>query len=115
MANDPVTIRDAVERELGDVGSGHVMQPRTRQRQVYVYMLVQFLPVPPFQRARNGKVRRSCDQDGVKKLVGRLLDMAPANVRYACRRIEELRDEDAEFDAKLMRIERKLEENAQTR
>lgn len=73
-------------------------------RHVWVYLLVQFLPRAERLPARGGKTRRAGDRDGNTKPVARLLAMHPSGVRYAIRRIEDLRDDPA-FDARIERLE----------
>lgn len=58
-------------------------------RHVWIYLLVQFLPDTP---------------RGANKPVARMLSLHPSGVRYALRRIEDMRD-DAEFDTRLSRLE----------
>jgi hypothetical protein len=73
-------------------------------RHVWVYLLVQFLPRPERFPAKGGKTRRAGDQDGNIKPVARLLRLHPSGVRYAIRRVEDLRD-DPQFDARIERLE----------
>ena len=77
-------------------------------RHVWVYMLVQFLPRAERLPAKGGKTRRAGDQDGNTKPVARLLGMHPSGVRYAVRRVEDLRDL-PEFDERLSRLEALIE------
>lgn len=77
-------------------------------RHVWVYLLVQFLPRRERFPARGGKTRAAGDRDGNTKPVARLLAMHPSGVRYAIRRVEDLRD-DAEFDARISALEAQID------
>lgn len=76
-------------------------------RQVLVYMLVQFLPRIERYPARNGHTRKAGAQDGNIRPVARLLGLHPSGVRYMLARVEDRR-EDPDFDARLTAIEEEL-------
>ena len=71
---------------------------------MWVYLLVQFLPRAERFPARGGGTRAAGDQDGNTKPVARLLGLHPSGVRYAVRRVEDLRD-DPQFDERVSRLE----------
>lgn len=73
-------------------------------RHVWVYLLVQFLPKAERLPTRGGVTRAAGDQDGNIKPVARLLGLHPSGVRYALRRIEDLRDDPA-MDTRIERLE----------
>lgn len=77
-------------------------------RHVWVYLLVQYLPKATHYPTRGGVLRRAGDQDGNTKPVARLLGLHPSGVRYALRRVEDLRD-DAEFDARISALEAQID------
>lgn len=79
----------------------------TDDRQVLVYMLVQFLPRPEIFPARNGHTRRAGAKDGNIRPVARLMGLHPAGVRYMLARVEDRREDQA-FDARLSEIETAL-------
>ena len=76
-------------------------------RQVFVYMLVQFLPLAEYYPARNGSSRAAGAKDGNVKPVARLMRLHPSGVRYMLERVEDRRD-DPDFDARLVAIEERL-------
>ena len=76
-------------------------------RQVFVYMLVQYLPRRERYPARNGSTRAAGAQDGNTKPVARLMGLHPSGVSYMLSRVEDRR-EDPVFDARLSEIERVL-------
>lgn len=77
-------------------------------RHVWVYLLVQFTPRAERYPAKGGTTRRAPDWGGTIKPVARLLGLHPSGVRYAIRRVEDLRD-DADFDARVSRLEALIE------
>lgn len=76
-------------------------------RQVFVYMLVQFMPRVERYPARHGRTRAAGARDGMAKPVARLLGMHDSSVRYMLERVEDRR-EDPAFDARLSAIEERL-------
>lgn len=87
---------------------------RRTARLTWVYLCVAYLPLPDTYPARDGGRRRRGERDGNVKTVGRIAGTSAQAVRYALRRIEDLRD-DPEFDAKVWAIEQTLDALTATR
>jgi hypothetical protein len=104
---------DAIIKEVR-AAMARTTYPATLQVQVLTYMLVQFTPVATGFRTRGGGQRPARDYDGTKRAVARLLGLPRENVRYHCKRVEELRDREPELEGVLRDLEHRLDEASQT-
>ena len=84
--------------------TGHGQQrDEALARHVWWYLLAQ-MPGPTQHPTRGGGMRPVTDKDGGVKRTARVLGKAHNTVKYAARRVEDLRDDPA-FDARIERLE----------